>query len=115
MNIGYFNARGINDVEHWFRLEIEELRRRGHDIRVFSLRMDQPTRSDIEWMDIAHFHFAQVAQRYKRLGVPFIISPHANDIWIDRGANLLSSSKRVGYRETPSLFADVLSDKVIQT
>jgi len=97
MNIGYFNARGINNgIEHWFDLEIEELRRRGHDIRTFTLNPNygsHPTRDDIRWMDIAHFHFAQVAQHYKRIGVPFILSPHANDIWIDNGANLLSASK----------------------
>jgi len=93
MNIGYFNARGINDVEHWFRLEIEELRRRGHDVRVFSLRYNHPNREDIKWMDFAHFHFAQVADRFKRMGVPFAISPHANDIFVDDGATLLRASK----------------------
>jgi len=94
MNIGYFNARGEhNGVEHWFDLEIEELRRRGHNVRVFSLRGTHPNSSDIDWMDIAHLHFAQVGQRYKRMGVPFIVSPHANDIWVDNGANLFSVSR----------------------
>ena len=69
MNIGYFNARGINDVEHWFKLEIEELRRRGHNVRVFSLRGNHPTRDDVKWMDIAHYHFAQVADYFKRIGI----------------------------------------------
>ena len=27
MNIGYFNARGINDIEHWFKLEIDDVGR----------------------------------------------------------------------------------------
>ncbi len=92
MNIGYFNARGINDIESWFSLEIKELRRLGHEVRVFWLRGKQPTKSDIEWMDIAHYHFAQVADFYKRIGVPFIISPHAHDIWRDEGATLLRAS-----------------------
>jgi len=95
MNIGYFNARGINDIEHWYKLEIEELERRGHNVRIFTLNPEygnHPTRDDIKWMDFAHYHFAQVANRFKRLGVPFGISPHANDIFIDNGRNLLSAS-----------------------
>lgn len=96
MNIGYFNARGINDVEHWFKLEIDELVKRGHDVRVFTSNPkygNQPNNDDLDWMDIAHFHFAQVANQYKRLGVPFIISPHANDIWRDNGATLMKASR----------------------
>ena len=93
MNIGYFNARGINDVEHWFALEIEELLRRKHDVVNFSFRGQQPNREHIKWMDFAHFHFAQVANHYKRIGIPFAISPHANDIFVDNGATLLKASK----------------------
>ena len=93
MNIGYFNARGLNNVEHWFALEIEELRKRGHNVRVFSLRYNHPTKKDVEWMDFAHFHFAQVADAFKRIGVPFAISPHANDIFVDNGKRLLRASK----------------------
>jgi len=94
MNIGYFNSRGPNNgIEHWFDLEIEELQKRGHEVRTFYLRGNQPTKEDIEWMDIAHFHFAQVANHYKRIGKPYIISPHANDIWCDNGATLISASK----------------------
>ena len=89
MNIGYFNARGINNVEWWFKLEIEELRRRGHNVRVFSLRGNHPTRDDVKWMDIAHYHFAQVADYFKRIGVPYVVSPHANDIFTDNGRTLL--------------------------
>jgi len=94
MNIGYFNARGPNNgIEHWFDLEIEELRKRGHEVRTFYLKGNQPTRMDIKWMDFAHFHFAQVAAYYKVVldicgGVPYIISPHAHDIWRDNGATL---------------------------
>jgi glycosyltransferase involved in cell wall biosynthesis len=93
MNIGYFNARGFNEIEHWFQLEIQELTKRGHDVINFSIRGNQPTKEHIEWMDFAHFHFAQVADRYKRIGVPFCISPHANDIWIDNGETLKRASK----------------------
>jgi len=95
MNIGYFNARGINDVEHWFKLEIDELRRRGHNVRVFTLNPNYgnyPTRDDVNWMEIAHYHFAQVGNHFKRLGVPFILSPHANDIFTDNGDTLLNAS-----------------------
>lgn len=93
MNIGYFNARGVNDIEHWFSLEMTELLKRGHNVISFSLRGEQPTREHIEWMDFAHFHFAQVADYYKRIGVPFAISPHANDIWRDNGAQFKKASK----------------------
>ena len=96
MNIGYFNARGINDVEHWFKLEIDELRRRGHEVKVFALNKAygvHPSRSDVEWMDFAHYHFAQVGNYFKRLGVPFIISPHANDIFRDDGYTLKMASR----------------------
>ena len=95
MNIGYFNARGINDIEHWFHLEIEELKRRGHNIRTFTSNPKygkQPTKKDIEWMDTAHLHFAQVGEMYKRMGVPFVLSPHANDIWLDDGATFKKAS-----------------------
>ncbi len=92
MNIGYFNARGINDVEHWFTLEIEELRRRGYDVRVFTLRDNHPTRDDVDWMDFAHYHFAQVGDYFKRLGIPFCVSPHANDIFRDNGRTLCRAS-----------------------
>jgi len=93
MNIGYFNARGINDIEHWFKLEIDELSRRKHDVRVFSLRGTHPTRNDNEWMDFAHFHYSQVANFFKRIGTPFCISPHTNDVFPDNGATLIRASK----------------------
>lgn len=89
MNIGYFNARGPNNgIEHWFDLEIEEFRKRGHEVRTFYIKGNQPTMEDIKWMDFAHFHFAQVAEYYKKMGVPYVISPHANDIFKDEGYNL---------------------------
>jgi len=94
MNIGYFNARGPNNgIEYWFDLEIEELRKRGHEVRTFFLRGNQPTMEDVKWMDIAHFHFAQVAEYYHKMGVPYIISPHANDIFTDKGYNLKRASR----------------------
>jgi len=93
LHIGYFNARGLNNIEHWFNLEMEELTKRGHDIIYFSFHGLQPTRGHIEWMDFAHMHFAQVAEHYKRIGVPFCISPHANDIWRDNGAKLKKASE----------------------
>jgi glycosyltransferase involved in cell wall biosynthesis len=93
MNIGYFNAQGINDIEHWFSLEQQELERRGHNIRMFYLKGNQPTVEDRDWMDFAHFHYAHVALNYRRLGVPFCISPHTNDIFPDNGEKLKISSK----------------------
>jgi len=93
MNIGYFNAQGINDIEHWFKLEIDELRRRNVNIRVYSLRNSHPTGSDIRWMDFAHYHYSHVANYFKRSGVPFCISPHTNDVFPDNGRTLLNASK----------------------
>lgn len=94
MNIGYFNSRGPNNgIEHWFDEEIKELRRRGHEVRVFWLKGPQPTQEDRKWMDVAHYHFAHVANYYKKLNVPYLISPHANDIFIDNGKTLLEVSK----------------------
>jgi len=92
MNIGYFNAQGINNIEHWYSLEIKELLNRGHEVRIFWLKGNQPTKEDIDWIDVAHFHYAHVADYYKRIGVPFIISPHAHDIWRDNGATLKRAS-----------------------
>lgn len=89
MKIGYFNARGPNNgIENWFDLEIEELRKRGHEVRVFWLKGNQPTQEDRLWMDVAHYHFAHVAEYYKKLNVPYLVSPHANDIWLDQGETL---------------------------
>ena len=93
MNIGYFNAQGINNIEYWFRLEQEELKKRGHKVKMFYLKGNQPTREDVEWMDFAHFHYAHVALFYRRLGVPFCISPHTNDIFPDNGKKLKIASR----------------------
>jgi glycosyltransferase involved in cell wall biosynthesis len=93
VNIGYFNARGPNNgIENWFDLEIEELRKRGHEVRIFWLKGPQPTQEDRKWMDVAHYHFAHVAEHYKKLNIPFIVSGHANDIWLDQGATLKSAA-----------------------
>jgi len=95
MNIGQFNARGPhNGVEHWFDLIHDELIKQGHEVRQFWLRGTQPTRIDIEWMDFAMFHFAQVAQYYMKMKVPFCVLPSANDVFPDNGAKLIKVSKR---------------------
>jgi glycosyltransferase involved in cell wall biosynthesis len=88
MNIGYFNANGYNDIEHWFKEEVDELIRRGHNVRVFWLKGTQPSKEDIEWMDFAHYHYSHVALHYSRLKVPFCVSPHTNDIFPDNGNKL---------------------------
>lgn len=93
MKIGYCNAQGFNQVEHWYYLEQEELKRRGHEIYEFNLRYKPPERDKIKELDIIHIHFAQVADHFKRLGKPFIISPHAHDIWRDEGATLKRASQ----------------------
>lgn len=93
INIGYFNAKGINDIEHWFKLEADELRRRGHKVKYFNFN-SPPNKRDIKWMDFAHYHFAQVASHFARIcNVPFCVSPHTSDIFPDHGRKLRIVSK----------------------
>jgi glycosyltransferase involved in cell wall biosynthesis len=60
---------------------------------MFYLKGNQPTREDRDWMDFAHFHYAHVAINYRRIGVPFAISPHTNDIFPDHGFRLRVAAK----------------------
>jgi glycosyltransferase involved in cell wall biosynthesis len=93
MNIGQFNARGPNNgVEHWFDLIREELISRGHTVKNFWIKGNQPTKVDIEWMQFAIIHFSQVALYYRKMGVPFCILPSANDCFPDNGAKLKIAS-----------------------
>jgi len=92
MNIGYANAQGINDIEHWYKLEMNELKRRGHYIYEFNLRHKIPNRQEIKNLDFIHFHYCHVANTFKRMGIPFCISPHTNDIFPDNGKTLLKAS-----------------------
>lgn len=92
-NIIQANARGPNNgVEYWFDLIHDELINRGHSVRQIWLRGTQPTNEDVKWADFAIYHFSQVANRYKRLGVPFCIMPSANDCFVDNGKTLKIAS-----------------------
>jgi len=95
MNIGLINSKGFNDIEHWFKLEYDELIRRGHNVRVFSLKHKHPTKEDVKWIDFGIIHFAQVALYFRRFGFPFCIIPSTNDIFPDNGKtlNIASSHK----------------------
>lgn len=88
MRLGLFNARGINKTEHFIPLEIEELRRQGHEVRHFWIKGDHPTIEDIEWMDFAIFHFVPTAYFFFHIGVPYCIMPTANDVFPDNGRAL---------------------------
>jgi len=89
MRIGQFNARGPhNGVEHWFDLICDELHAQGHQVKQFWFRGNQPSLMDRHEMEFAIFHFSQVANYYKKLGVPFCIMPSANDCFPDNGATL---------------------------
>jgi len=92
MDIGYANARGFNDIEHWYKLEQDELIKRNHNVYEFNLRYKQPDINEIKKLSFCHYHFAHVADRFKRLGIPFCISPHAHDIWLDNGETLKRAS-----------------------
>jgi len=89
MNIAQFNARGPNNVEHWYDLIHDELIRQGYEVRQFWLRGKQPTKEDRDWMEFALFHFSQVALYYRKIGVPFCILPSANDCFPDSGAKYM--------------------------
>jgi len=93
MNIGHFNARGFNDVEHWFTIINRELSSRGHEVRHFNLRAQRPLKWDIEWMDFGVMHFSQVAHFYRKMGIPFCVLPSANDCLVDDGKRLKEVSE----------------------
>lgn len=92
MRIGYANAQGINNIEWWYLLEQEELKRLGHNVYEFNLRYKQPEREEIKKLDFIHFHYCHVANQFKRLGKPYAISPHTNDLFPDNGKMLLKAS-----------------------
>lgn len=106
MHIGQFNAKGPNNgIEHWFDLIRDELIKQGHEVRVFWLKGNHPTKNDVKWMDFALFHFSQVALIYRRLGIPFCILPSANDCFPDNGATLkqAASHKNCLHKDTEIL------------
>lgn len=103
MNIGIFNARGINKTEHFVSLEIEELKKRGHVVEHFWIKGRHPTKEEIKNMNFAVFHFVPTAYYFYRIGVPFCILPTANDIFPDNGRMLLALEKHplckfIGYQ-----------------
>ena len=105
MKIGIFNARGLDDSngEFFIPLEIEELKRLGHEIRFFYIKGNHPTKEDVEWMDFAIYHFVPTALFFRRMGVPYCVLPTANDIFVDNGERLLildkdKKCKFIGYQ-----------------
>ena len=88
MNLGLFNARGINETEHFIPLEIEELRKRGHSVTHYWIKGKHPTHEEVKNMDFAIFHFVPTAMFFRRLGIPFCVLPTANDVFMDEGKNL---------------------------
>jgi glycosyltransferase involved in cell wall biosynthesis len=85
MNIGVFNARGINQTEHFIPLEIEELRKRGHNVELYWIKGKHPTRPELDEMDFGIMHFVPTAMYFKNIKTPYCILPTANDIFPDNG------------------------------
>ena len=103
MNIGLFNARGINKTEHFIPLELEELRKQGHEVELFWVKGRHPTKEEIGKMDFAIFHFLPTAIYFCNIGVPFCILPTANDIFPNNGYYLKTAQhhpncKFIGYQ-----------------
>jgi len=85
MNIGIFNTRGINQTEHFIPLEIEELRKQGHQVELYWVKGRHPTQEEVKQMDFAVYHFVPTAVHFGDMGIPYCILPTANDIFPNNG------------------------------
>lgn len=86
--VGYANARGRNNVEHWYTLISDELRHRGIDVYEFNLRFNQPKKKEIDTCDFLMFHFSHVGNYFKRMGKPYCVIPSSHDFLRDNGRTL---------------------------
>ncbi|MBE3094945.1 MAG: glycosyltransferase family 4 protein [Actinobacteria bacterium] len=98
MKIGIFNTQGINKTEHFIPLEIEELKKRGHEVELYWVKGRHPTKDEAESMSFAIFHFVPTAYHFCNIGVPFCILPTAHDIFLDNGRMLLAIEKHPNYK-----------------
>lgn len=103
MNIGLFNTRGINKTEHFIPLELQELKKRNIDTKLYWVKGEHPTREEAKSMDFAVYHFVPTALHFRRMGIPYCILPTANDIFPDDGEKLKildkdKNCKFIGYQ-----------------
>lgn len=106
MNLGIFNMRGISSIrftEHFIKLELDELRKQGHEVELYWARGKWPSKEDVEWMDFAIYHFVPTAIFFHKIGIPYCILPTANDIFPNNGKNLKiieqdKNCKFIGYQ-----------------
>lgn len=83
--LGYAVARDpYTSTETWIKLEIERWKELGYDVTILNTKegFNLNKARDLNFI-IAHF--VPNAARIMRLGVPFIVIPHAHDIWRDNG------------------------------
>ena len=93
LRLGLVNARGLNNVEHWYKLEYQELQKRGYEVEPFWFRGKPLTGRDTTNLDFLICHFTQIAQIYMRTGLPFCVLPSANDVFPDNGNRLKMVSR----------------------
>lgn len=103
LNLGLFNSRGINQTEHFIPLELEELRKHGHNVELYWVKGRHPTANEVAEMDFAIYHFVPTALHFMNLMIPFCILPTAHDIFPNNGQLLKliekhSMCKFIGYQ-----------------
>jgi len=85
LRIGYVCAAFPAPSESWIRVEAEALKAAGHEVRICTL--DRPKM--LTTCEVIVCHFATLAGFANSYAVPYILIPHANDIWPDGGAQLM--------------------------
>ena len=84
MKIGYVCAAFPAPSESWIRVEADALKAAGHEVRVSTL--DKPRL--LTTCNFLVCHFATLAGFANSYAVPYVLIPHARDIWPDDGAQL---------------------------
>jgi len=100
MNLGYVLYGYPKKSETWVPLEIAELEKRGHSVKIIDVAKYSTTNindfyqdaKEIRNLDFLICHWAFTPRLICRLRVPYGILPHAYDIWKDNGATLKETS-----------------------
>lgn len=100
MRIGYVTAGYPAGSETWIRLEVDGLREHGHVVEVWRTTDAVVPQVALADCEVLVCHFATLAPYAAAVGRPFVLVPHAADIFPDRGARL-----RYSIREYRNLIA----------
>jgi hypothetical protein len=94
MRIAYQTLEFPARSESWIRVEIAALRDAGHEVVVSTVK------KPVRMADCAAVvcHFATLAGRAALAGRPILLIPHANDVWPDRGRQLLNAVRNSDVR-----------------